>query len=317
MRLEYRCGKKNNRQSGAVLLAVLVVSLVLVILLGVVSFALNNRLTLGQQAKQSLQDSAAVYAKINELSYLLATQRMTMAGISTGRNAQGLQRDDEGHWALKVIGDEIRTDGYIYEIANQMQYSIQNESGLIPINSSEQYWLKKWLASYGISTIEQAYYADILADYADSDDWRRAAGAESFNYQKQHMLPPRNFLLQDCHELYRVLRWTRLISEQKSMIRQCGLGRSERLNINAIPAHLLEQLWPSVAAKIIDQRAHGSWFIYQNDILRLIASVSLTPEEYYATLGGDNFGLTVRRNGIKLTRRIALGTGKSAPFVRR
>jgi general secretion pathway protein K len=306
---------KTNNQTGAVLLAVLVVALVLVILLGVVSQALNNRINLAQQAKQNLQDAAMVYSKLNELSYLLATQRATVAGVSAGRNPQGLLRDDEGHWSLSVIGDEIRTDGFSYTQQNGLHYSIQNEAGLLGINSSGQYWLKKVLATYGLSVVEQANFADILADYADSDDWRRPSGAESYAYEKAQRPMPRNYLLQSCSELWRLQKWSEWLTTHRDWLKFCGISRSERLNLNAIPLVFWQKLWPTSANKITEYRQQGEWLASDGDILLLEPSFALIPEDYYSTLGGNDFRLSVNKGGSKLYLKIAIGNGKSKPIL--
>lgn len=306
---------KKKQQLGAVLLAVLVVALALVILLGVVSNALNNRIIIGQQAKNSLQDAALVYAKLNDLTYLLATQRVTAAGMSTGVNPQGKLRDDEGHWLLNVIGDEIRTDGFTYKLDNQLHYSIQNEAGLIAINSAGQFWLKQALASYGLTVVEQATFADILADYADSDDWRRPAGAESFLYKKENRPLPRNYLLQSCSELWRLERWSQWLTEHTNWLKLCSTSRVERLNINAVPADLWQKLWPASANKISLQRLQDHWLINTTDILLFEPNLGFVPEEYFSTLGGNSYRLVVQKDGYKQLRTIIIGTGKKEPAL--
>jgi general secretion pathway protein K len=306
---------KKKQQAGAVLLAVLVVALALVILLGVVSNALNNRIIIGQHAKDSLQDAALVYGKLNELTYLLATQRVTAAGVSTGVNQQGKLRDDEGHWVLNVIGDEIRADGFVYKLDNELHYSIQNEAGLISINSAGQFWLKQALASYGLSVVEQATFADILTDYADSDDWRRPAGAESFAYEKNNKPVPRNYLLQSCSELWRLQNWSEWLTGNSDWLTLCNISRSERLNINMVPVELWKKLWPASANKISIQRQQRQWLVSAGDTLLLEPNLGFVPEEYFSTIGGSFFQLLVYKGGFKQFRRVAVGEGKKEPIV--
>ena len=315
--LSVTCMCKKKQQNGAVLLAVLIVALAAVILLGVVSHALNNRIYLAQQAKQKLQDVSSVYGKFHELSYLLATQRITVAGVSTGLNPQGLLRDDEGHWLLTVIGDEIRTDGFTYTLQNDLRFSIQNEAGLLGINSSGQYWLKKILASYGLSAIEQAGFADVLADYADSDDWRRPLGAESHAYQKVKSPLPRNYLLQSCNELWRLQTWSEWLNKYPDFLRFCGISRGETLNLNVIPVELWRRLWPASANKINEQREQGKWLVSDGEILLLEPTFAQIPEDYYSTLGSQKFLLSIQKGGSKLFVTVAIGNGKSKPILTR
>jgi general secretion pathway protein K len=309
------CSSNKTPQTGAVLLAVLVVALALVILLGVVSHALNDRINLAQQAKQNLQDHAEVYAKINELGYLLTTQRVTVAGISSGQQPQGLLKDDEDHWLLEVIGDEIRTDSFTYTQPDQLQYSIQNEAGLIGINSRGQFWLKKTLASYGFSVVEQAKFADILADYADRDDWARPAGAESYAYQKINKPIPRNYLLQSCAELWRLERWSEWLYQHNEWLEFCSVSRDDTRNINSIPFALWKHLWPASADKVYAQRAAGRWFIRNKDIVLVEPSIAHYQEENYSQLFGNVFILNVSKGRVFYSIRVEIGKVRQHPFV--
>lgn len=304
-----------KQQTGAVLLAVLVVALALVILLGVVSQALNNRLNLAQQAKQNLLDAALVYGKLNEISYLLATQRITVAGVSTGVNPQGLLRDEDGHWLLNVVGDEIRTDGFTYTEKNQMEFSIQNEAGLISINSAGQFWLKKTLARYGLSVIEQASFTDILADYADSDDWRRPAGAESYSYEKDKRPMPRNYLLQNCSELWRLQIWSKWLAEHNDWLSFCSLSRSETLNLNSVPIKLWQRLWPSSVTNISNMRLNGKWLVTNNDILAVEPAMALIFDEYIKNVGGQRYYLAIKKEKQTRTIKMQIGEGKKKPLL--
>ena len=161
-----------KHQTGAALLAVLVVSISLSVLMGYTSIRMQQRLAVAEAAKVKLTDLAAVTQKLSELTYLLATQRITAAGVSQGSNAEGIKKDDDGHWLYQLTNDELRADGHKYH-ASGVEFSIQNESGLIPINSSTQYWLKKWLSSNGFDYSRQNKFAAIVADYADPDETRR------------------------------------------------------------------------------------------------------------------------------------------------
>jgi general secretion pathway protein K len=314
-RLSSLAMNNKKQQTGAVLLAVLVVALALVILLGVVSSALNNRIDLAERAKLNLQDAAAVYSKLNELTYLLVTQRTTVAGVSTGLNPQGALRDEEGHWLLKVIGDEIRTDGFTYTESNQIQFSIQNQAGLIGINSSGQFWLKKALGAYNLSVVEQAGFADILADYADSDDWRRPSGAESFAYEKDKKPVPRNYLLQSCAELRRLQRWSDWLNEHHDWLAFCSISRSETRNLNSIPIKLWQLFWPNSAAKISNMRLNGKWFVSNGDIIAAEPTLALIAEDYVSVLGLQFCTIVVEKGGEARKVQIEIGKGSLAPFI--
>jgi general secretion pathway protein K len=307
--------KSLDKQRAAALLAVLVVSVVMVILLGVATTTLQSRLVLAQQSKQKLQDQAQVYAKTNQLIYLLATQRLTAAGVSKGINPQGLLRNEEGYWALPIIGDELRSDGELISEENGLSYLIQNEAGLLSINSSGQYWLKKWLQKVAYSAAERAYLGDTLADYADPDSWSRPGGAELASYKDQLFPQPANFLLQGCGELWKLLRWQDVLRQQPEILTLCSLGRSDELNLNAVPLRLWQVLWPNSAEKIASQRQQGQWLLRDSDFLGMEPALLLEIDDYYSTVGGNQFQVQVSKNAAATSIRIKRGRGLLAPFT--
>jgi general secretion pathway protein K len=324
------------RQRGAALLAVLVVAVIMVMLMGVASTMLESRLSLAQDAKQQFREQIAVYSKQNELIYLLATQRITAAGVSQGSNDKGFLRDHENHWLMSIIGDEIRTDGYLTKAASGLTFSIQNEAGLLPINSSGQYWLKVWLKANVHNSRERVKYSDTLADYADPDDERRPAGAEKGDYNKggtnnvgnnkrgynkkyttglNNTFLPANFLLQNCHELWRVPGWSVLLSQFPSLISHCSLRRSGALNMNAIPLTLWRSLWPNSVVRVEKLREQKNWFLTDSAIFAAQPSIITVPDDYYSYLGGQTFRLKVQVNKIRTSIHLKRGLGVITPYT--
>jgi general secretion pathway protein K len=304
-----------KNQNGAALLAVLIVALVLVILMSVASQTMQGRLSLAQNSKQRIHDLAEVQAKISELTYLVATQRFTYAGISKGKDPKGAITDKEGYWVLPIIGDEIRSDGEPIIVGNGLSYSIQNEAGLVPLNTSSQYWLKRWLNKTGYSAAEQRYFADTLADYADSDDWQRAAGAEKANYKDSLFTEPANFLLQNCSELWKVFSWAAMLPQHPEILALCSLSRIDTLNLNAIPLSLWQLYWPNSAKKIGNQRLQGKWLQNREDILAIEPELLNENENYYSTMGGNQFQIEVISNNSSIQLRLDRGMGIQPPFT--
>jgi len=305
----------NNKSSGAALIAVLMVAVVMVVLMSTVSRLMDSRLQMAVLSKQLFTGRTEVYAKMSELTYLLATQRLTAAGISQGTNPQGTTTDEEGHWALPIIGDELRADGEPVIEKNGLSYSIQNESGLIPVNTTSQYWLKKWLNKKGYTAAEQAHLVDSLADYADPDDWRRPAGAEKTEYKEKIFTQPANFLLQSCSELWRVFSWPEMLAQHPEILTQCNLTRSDTLNINAIPIQLWVIYWPNSVEKIVSQRLQGKWLIYKKDLLATEPTLLNEIEDYYSTLGGNQFQIEVNSKKSVSRLRVERGRGLRPPFT--
>ena len=111
-----------------VVLAVLIVAVLMAVLMSFAARRMDQRFELATTSKDKLRSMAQIYGKRNELTYLLATQRISAAGVSRGTNASGLVKE-EGIWLTSYSGDEIRVDGFIYETP-EIRFSIQNEAGL-------------------------------------------------------------------------------------------------------------------------------------------------------------------------------------------
>jgi general secretion pathway protein K len=304
-----------NNNTGAALIAVLMIAVVMVVLMGTVSRLMDSRLQLAVASKQLFTGKTEVYAKRSELTYLLATQRLTAAGISQGINPQGTSTDKEGDWVLPIIGDELRADGEPVIEKNDLRYSIQNESGLIPINTTSQYWLKNWLKKLGYSAAEQAHFVDTLADYVDPDDWRRPAGAEKAEYQDSRLNPPTNFLLQSCSELWKLISWQNMLVQHPQLLTLCNLNRFNILNINATPIQLWKIYWPNSVEKIVSQRLQGKWLLYKKDLLATEPNLLNEIEDYYSTLGGNQFQIEVSSKNSVSRLRIERGIGLQPPFT--
>lgn len=297
------------------MLAVLIVSVVMVILLGVATTTLNSRLALADQSKQMLQDLAQIYAKQNQLTYLIATQRLTEAGVSQGTEPQGFLSNSEGHWLYRVIGDEIRSDGDITKQEDGLSFSIQNEAGLIPINSATQYWLKRYLRATGHDDVQQAYLGDTLADYADADNWRRPAGAELSSYKGRRFHEPANFLLQSCTELKKLMRWDELLQRAPQFLSLCSLSRSETINLNAMPIALWRLFWPNSAKKVESMRKQGFWLSSESDMFAAEPSLLIEIDDYFSRLGGSQFKIFVKKGARSSSIKVERGRGQVAPFT--
>ena len=279
------------------MLAVLAIAVILSILMGYASSTLNRQLELAEVSLAKLKEVAEVEAKVNELTYLIATQRITAAGISRGIEAAGLVRED-GLWMRSIVGDEIRSDSHPYQSAD-IEFSVQNEAGLLPTNSSNQYWLKRWLIAQGFSAPDQNRLLAILADYLDGDQLLRARGREGLSSV------PGNYLAQSCKEFRRIEEWRVLIETYPGFLASCGLQRVPALNLNSVPAILGEILWPNSMIKVSSAREQGKWITRDNPAIKLLPGLITVPEDMYTRLGGETFIVTITGKFTSIQRRVS------------
>jgi general secretion pathway protein K len=283
--------------------------------MGIATNILQGRLKLAQHSKSTLFTHAQVYQKRSELIYMLVTKRHTVAGISAGNvNLDAGQTINSS----VPVGDELRADGFLYKENTGLTYSIQNEAGLIPVNSSSQYWLKFWLRKKGYNNSDQIKLSDSLADYADPDNLRRAAGTEQKSQGSDLLYPnivPRNFLLQACTELWQISNWQKLLQQNLDFIDQCSLRRGGGINLNAVPLSLWSTMWPNSVDSIKSERAKNNWFSSYSDILAIESSLLTVSEDYYSYLGSRSFKIFVSLGGTRTKLRLERGTGVNQPIT--
>lgn len=292
----------------------------MIVLIATASAIMSNRITLAHEAKAQLYKKALAKSKINELTYLAATQRFTVAGLSTGQNTDKLVRAD-GQWAFSTTGDELRIDGFEYvEQVNEndnlnLSFALQSQNGLIPINTASNFWLTKWLEGYNIKKSQRQKYIDTIHDYIDADFLPRAAGAERDAYRHiTTMNLPTNYFIQDCAELGLMPHWDELIEEYQSLLEECSTEILSSLNINAVPPKLLKKLWPYKAEQILLKRTANDWFSSIDELGLLINDVDLDDELFYRFAANNSLIITVKAEGYEETRSITIGEGLEKPF---
>lgn len=294
---------------GAALVIVLIISVLLVGSMTIVSKLMESRLDIALSSKGRFQSSVIVYSKFNELNYLLATQRRTAVGISQGQ----ITIDSSENSYVTFVGDEIRADGYVHQEDTGLIFSLQNQNGLLSMNSPDHFWLKIWLTNKGVNQSNINRLSDSITDYADEGDWSLPFGAEYKEYQRQNLFSPPNFLIQHCSELLNVLRVKRIVNPLPKLISYCSLSRSPTLNLNAIPVALWQELWPNSAETVRSMRAQNKWFLTENELLLVEPSLMTISNDYYSIYGGGTYFVSVSHGSVLLEANVKAGIGTLAP----
>lgn len=311
--------KSLHHQQGIALLAVLAVSVALSLLITSATVMMQRQLNIGETAKQQFQEKVAVHKKSQELAYLLATQRITRAGVSKGENNAGARKVD-GRFATTLTGDEIRLDGYVYNSninGVSIQYSLQAEDGLIPINNSDQQWLKRWLQSYGLNDFEITTFTDQVTDFADPDSWAKPAGAERFDYVRATKKPPTNFLFQRCSELYYVFDAHTYIDEAAINTDECSLSRSPTVNLNAMPLNLLKRIFGKKGENTYIQRGNAGWLQTNTEAILSFNSLNNISENYVSIVSKGPVIIKVNTKEVRKVLKVERGVNKIKPLSAR
>ncbi|MCA3079737.1 MAG: general secretion pathway protein GspK [Rhodocyclaceae bacterium] len=170
---------------------------------------------------------------------------------------------------LAFGGAVLATDGRQYTISKGLVLNVQDERGLLAINTLDERTIARFFTSIGVRAEEHARLADALLDYIDPDNLRRLNGAEAQDYARVNRPPPSNDFLRSREQLRDVLGWSdildRLVAADQSsqpgvqtrFIDLFSTARHFGLNLNSAPAAVLASvpgMDPARIAALLDQR---------------------------------------------------------------
>ena len=135
-----------SNQRGFLLVTVLWLLLGGVLIISYLSTWVANALSNRIQASEQTQFEVDAHSTRSTLLYLLATQRMTIAGLSTNfKPADKSQFDDDGNWSISALGNELRLDNRTYKGVGEVLFSLQDQRGLININYGSDTIISRFL----------------------------------------------------------------------------------------------------------------------------------------------------------------------------
>lgn len=181
------------------------------------------------------------------LLYLLASRRMTLAGLSLSNGpvpTVAKDGEDMGFSRLLPLGDELLLDDHWYEGLGETRFAVQDESGLIPLREESAPALIRLLGLLEVPDVERAPLLAKLFDYTDPDDLYRLNGAEAAQYRDRGLSPPPNRDLLSSWELRAVLDWDRQTAawREQRLPRLTTTLRGSLPNLNTAPALALQTL---------------------------------------------------------------------------
>ena len=217
--------------------------------------------------------------------------------------ATGLR--DEG--GLRFANTMLATDARRYAIGDTFTISIQDERGLLAINTLDERTLSRILTSVGIPADQQPRLVDTLLDYIDPDDLRRLNGAEVREYAAASKPPPANDFLRSRDQLADIPGWDAILDRLAIAEQQGEAGLRARfldlfstsrhfgLNLNSAPAAVLRTLPgldPARVAALVDQR-RASAFTSLGQVGRFSSGPIDT--EYVGLFGANDWRVVIAK----------------------
>ena len=139
---------------------------------------------------------------------------------------------------------ELSLAGEIYKGLGETNFSLQDESGLVNVNSPNVPLLRKTLVRSGINVIDSGRLLARLKDYIDADHKLSLNGAELFEYQQRQLPPPANGLLATPLELKKVLGFDDLVTKAQwqALLPLLSARQAVGYNVNVMPPEVISAL---------------------------------------------------------------------------
>ncbi|MCY3814655.1 MAG: type II secretion system protein GspK [Gammaproteobacteria bacterium] len=190
------------------------------------------------------------------LIYLLATNRKSHRALI-------LQPEQSfGEFDLpSADAPEVALAGETYAGLGDVLFAIQDESGLVPVNSPVYPMLRAALETVGVSRANATRLISRAKDYVDTDDLPTLNGGERYEYSRRGLPPPPNWLMATPMELEQVQGFSDLVTrDQWQRLRgMLTMRQATSPNFNTMPADIVRAvLDDQAAADILALRASGS-----------------------------------------------------------
>ncbi len=231
-----------TRREGFILAATLWALVALTVVAAYINGVTRTNVDNADRAKRMLQSELDRRSTEATLLYLLSTNRMNHRNL-VFESEQRFAVDDE---LLRGDGDatlSLASDPY--QGLGDAAFSLQDETGLVSINTPSEPLLARALVSLGIASETAAGLMPRIRDYVDKDRILTLDGAEDYDYAKVDLPPPANWHLATVMELNRVLGAQGILDRaQWQRLRAMTTPRSlAAINFNTMP--------PEVAAAVL------------------------------------------------------------------
>lgn len=222
----------------ATLWALVALAVVAAYIQGVTETNLDN----AYRTKQMLQAELDRRSTEATLLYLLATNRMSPRSLLVEYEQRFADYDT-------VLDDEADAElslaGVRYEGLGDTAFSLQDENGLVSVNSPRDGMFGAMMRSVGVTERDLALVVPRVGDYIDLDDDLTLDGAETRDYREAELPPPANWFLQTPMEMSRVLGVAEVINDaQWRQLRNMATSRMLiSVNFNTMPEDVAAALF--------------------------------------------------------------------------
>ncbi|MDM8524985.1 type II secretion system protein GspK [Desulfococcaceae bacterium HSG8] len=316
-----------HSENGFILAATLWILTAIVLATGLFALWTHHATEVVLREQEDVQGEIDLSSTRSALLYLLATQRMTLAGLTIPQ-AEAQDRQEKKNInplgiSVMPAGREIALDDRVYQGTGSACFSLQDEGGLTGLNYFFSPQLEKLLGLYGVPAPQRAPLTDKLMDYTDKDDLHRLNGAEAGDYERQGLPLPPNRPLLTSWEVRNVMGWENYPGLWKGnpLPRLTTVASGGMPNLNTAPKTILKTITgidDEIAERIIAAREDKP-FSSIRDISRAAGRpLNLSPLGH-SFLPSARLRLTLWHKGGQLGRevhvRLTPRADKQAPWT--
>lgn len=193
----------------------------------------------------------------------------------------------------------LREDGRPYRMGDGAIVNVQDQRGLLSLNSLNRAALLHLLIQDGLTLDRAQAHLDVLEDYIDTDELKRLNGAERSDYAALGLGAPRNDWLITLRELENMPLWRDDLDRLARLSRFLSVVISNQFNPNTAPAEVLRALYvdaPPAQMQLLLSLRQGD-LLTSGAVAARVTGLPLDREDYWFAPGWDS-RLTVWAPGL-------------------
>ncbi len=212
-------------------------------LMSVIAARMATRIDLLREQSSFLSEWADAQANASTVRaqalFRMTTQRLTPMGFFQP--------------PVTLLAVDGRSQAMTTDGIHQVSLSLQDERGLLSLNSPDRPVLARLLTQNGIPESSTDHLIDTLEDYTDTDSLRRINGAEAPEYEALGLPPPRNDWLASPQELRQVIGWRDFPNTIDQLLPLLSSRRDGFYNANTAPRAVLAARFPRADPEQIER----------------------------------------------------------------
>jgi len=256
-------GRQGRGQGGFILVTTLWLLAAATVALSLLSLWVERSLERTFELQEEADAAVAMASSRDTVLYLMAGNRNTRRGLGL-YPPEVMQTHTDPFTMPPEPPESLRYDGTVYQGLDGVQFAIQDEAGLMPLNRATQSQLNSLMDELGIPSRDHSRLSNHFFDYIDSPLGTGFGPSVRREYEAQGRPPPPGRPLIAPQEARRVMEWDQFEAfwERDLLAKQTGVIHHGALNINAATPEtfrFLRRLTDRQIERLLDERDEAAF----------------------------------------------------------